>query len=224
MLFAERTIRRILTAIKESTATKWAIVVYATLLAITGATAAAQNYCQWTGCNLPQGVISIDPGRLGMVAATAATATAFLLTLHNVQVNFWRRREHVPHLTMALTVQRTEASPSTNVLTATLDAKNTGNALCQINEMSWVVRVIAPYDDPRVATLRASFDAAVNDDPLTRTEFPWDPLEFRTTHHALDVEPGEADQVTEDFLVPPEATTVAVAVYVHNASEHGADG
>ena len=159
-----------------------------------------------------------------MVVATAATATAFLLTLHNVQVNFWRRREHVPHLTMSLTVQRTKVSSSDDVLTATLDAKNTGSALCQINEISWAVRVLAPYSDVRVQLLRDYFDAAVKEDPLTRTEFPWDPVETRNTPHALDVEPGEADQVTEDFVLSPEATTVAVTAYVHNASEQGADG
>jgi hypothetical protein len=125
---------------------------------------------------------------------------------------------------MSLTVQRTSVSPSSDVLTATLDAKNTGSALCQINQISWAVRVLAPYSDVRVELLREHFDVAVEEDPLTRTEFPWDPVETRDTPHALDVEPGEADQVTEDFLIPPEATTVAVAAYVHNASEHGADG
>ena len=59
----------------------------------------------------------------------------------------------------------------------------------------------------------------------TRTEFPWDRLEDdRETVLALEVEPGESDQVTEDFIVSPEVTTIAVAAYVYNAGEEGADG
>ena len=186
--------------------------------------AGMQNYCQWIGCSLPKGIGSIDVSKVGAVVATAATATAFLLTLYNVQVNFWRRREHVPHLTMTVTIQRTKASPSLHVITATLNAKNTGSALCEIKRISWSVRVIAPYDDDKVEELREAFQKAVSEDPYARTEFPWDPLCHRETALALEVEPGESDQVTEDFIVPPQATTIAVTAYVHNASKEGADG
>ena len=120
------------------------IAAYAALLISTAVIAGIQNYCQWTGCSLPKGIGSIDTGKVGTVVATAATATAFLLTLHNVQVNFWRKREHVPHLTMTLRIQRTKASPSLHVITATLGAKNTGSALCKIKLITWSVRVIAP--------------------------------------------------------------------------------
>ena len=201
-----------------------AIAAYAALLIGTAVIAGMQNYCQWTGCSLPKGIGSIDTSKVGTVVATAATATAFLLTLYNVQANFWRKREHVPHLTMILRIQRTKASPSLHVITATLDAKNTGSALCEINRITWDVRVIAPYDDERVEQLKNDFERAVREEPETRTEFPWDPLEDRETVHALDVEPGESDQVTEDFIVPPEATTITVAAYVHNAGKDGADG
>ena len=216
---------RIKSVIQKSGTIKIAIVVYAALLIGTAVIAGMQNYCQWTGCSLPKGIDSIDTSKVGTVVATAATATAFLLTLYNVQLNFWRKREHVPHLTMTLSIQRTKASPSLHVITATLGAKNTGSALCEIERITWSVRVIAPYDDERVEELKNTFESAVLEEPDTRTEFPWDPLEDdRETILALEVEPGESDQVTEDFIVPPEVTTIAVAAYVHNAGKEGADG
>ena len=219
-----KSFERIKTVILESGTIKVAIAAYAALLIGTAVIAGMQNYCQWTGCSLPKGIGSIDTSKVGTVVATAATATAFLLTLYNVQANFWRKREHVPHLTMILRIQRTKASPSLHVITATLDAKNTGSALCEINRLTWDVRVIAPYDDERVEQLKSDFERAVIEEPETRTEFPWDPLGNRVTVLALDVEPGESDQVTEDFIVPPEATTIAVAAYVHNAGKDGGDG
>ena len=221
-----KSFERIKSVIQESGTVKIAIAAYAALLIGTAVIAGMQNYCQWTGCSLPRGIGSIDTSKVGMVVATAATATAFLLTLYNVQVNFWRKREHVPHLTMTLRIQRTKASPSLHVLTATLDAKNTGSALCEIEQITWSVRVIAPYDDEKVEELRNAFEIALRKESDARTEFPWDSLENRETVLALEVEPGESDQVTEDFIVPPEATTIAVTAYVHNAGadKEGAEG
>ena len=90
--------------------------------------------------------------------------------------------------------------------------------------VTWDVRVIAPYDDERIEELKNAFERAVQEDPESRTEFPWDPLKGRETVLSLDVEPGESDQVSEDFIVPPEATTIAVSAYIHNGGQDGADG
>ena len=121
---------RIKSAIQKSGTIKIAIFVYAALLMGTAVIAGLQNYCQWTGCSLPNGIVSIDTGKVGTVVAAAATATAFLLTLYNVQLTFWRKREHVPHLTMTLSVQRTKASPSLHVITADARRKEHRGALC----------------------------------------------------------------------------------------------
>ena len=217
---------RIKSVIQKSGTIKIAIVVYAALLIGTAVIAGMQNYCQWTGCSLPKGIDSIDTSKVGTVVATAATATAFLLTLYNVQANFWRRREHVPHLTMTLRIQRTKASPSLHVITATLDAKNTGSALCEIEPNNLERASDCPLRRRKSRAieecLRKRRCARNRKHERNSRGIRWKMIARLST--PLDVEPGESDQVTEDFIVPPEATTIAVATYVHNAGKDGADG
>ena len=79
-----------------------------------------------------KGIASIDVWKTGMVIGTAGTATAFLATLYVAQRNYLRGREHIPHLTMTLSVERVPVSMTYDVVVASLEAQNTGSGLCTV--------------------------------------------------------------------------------------------
>ena len=78
---------------------KTVLASFALCLLITAAIAIAQNVYVWTANVPPQGLATIDAGRLGMVVGTSGIATAFLtaflVTLFGAERNYRRSRE--PH-------------------------------------------------------------------------------------------------------------------------------
>ena len=98
----------------EAVASHWlprtAWILFATLILATAALGLTQNIYNWMGETPPKGIASIDVWKTGMVIGTAGTATAFLATLYVAQRNYLRGREHIPHLTMTLSVERVPVS------------------------------------------------------------------------------------------------------------------
>ena len=60
-----------------------------------------------------------------MVVGTAATVSAFLITLYVAERNYRRGREHIPHLSVRLHVNRVAVSRQHEAIIITLGAENT---------------------------------------------------------------------------------------------------
>ena len=135
----------------EAISTHWlprtAAITFALLLLTTAALGLTQNAYKWTGGTLPKGIASIDVWKMGMVIGTAGTATAFLATLYVTQRNYLRGREHIPHLTATLSIERVALSLTYDALVGSLEAKNTGSGLCTVQDVNWMVVAVSPYDD-----------------------------------------------------------------------------
>ena len=152
-----------------------------------------------------------------MVIGTSGTAAAFLVTLYVAERNYRKGREHIPHLTMQLQVTRMAVSGAYDAIVLTLEAKNTGSALCSVDEIQWAVHAISDYDDETAELMRQEFAGRENADQ--EIEFPWHELDSDTTRHVTAIEPGETEQMTHDFLIPRQIGAVMASAWVSNASQ-----
>lgn len=211
-------IRNVLDALADSPIPKVAVLVFAWLLTITLAIALTQNISKWVDTELPRGVASIDVWKLGMVIGTSGTATAFLVTLYVAERNYRRSREHIPSLSIDLSVVRVPVSLSYDAIIVTLNATNTGTGLCDVDQVEWSIRAVSPYTDNDVDQLVKIFEG--RDTDSEEIEFPWRRIELedRVTPLNISIEPKETDQTTQDFIIPAEVTAVVVTAWVVNGS------
>ena len=144
-------------------------------------------------------------------------AAAFLATLYVAQRNYLRGREHIPHLTMTLSVERVPVSMTYDVVVASLDAKNTGSGLCTVTDVNWMVVAVSPYDDETVNSLMEEFGGAT--DLSQEEEFPWYKVAERPVKVDLLIEPGETEQLTQEFVIESVIGTTITSAYVVNGSE-----
>ena len=210
-------IRAALEAVANSWIPKTVLGAFALSLAATAAVAIVQNAYSWSGNSPPAGIATIDAGRLGMVVGTAGTASAFLVTFYVAERNYRRGREHIPHLTMRLRVDRVAVSEQYDAIIVALEAENTGSGLCYVNEIQWAVHAISNYDDETAEQMKQEFAARADSDQ--ETEFPWHELAADVTSHIIAIEPGETEQMTHDFLIPHQIEAGVASAWVSNASQ-----
>ena len=205
----------------EAVASHWlprtAWFVFAAFLIATAAVGLTQNIYIWLGEATPKGLASIDVWKTGTVIGTAGTATAFLATLFIAQRNYLRSREHIPHLTMNLSVERVAISKTYDVIVASMEAQNTGRGLCTVKEVDWMLVAVSPYDDEAVDQMIEEFES---DTDLTREEeFPWHEITKRSVNVDLQIEPSETEQLTQEFVIKSEIEATITSAYVVNDSD-----
>ena len=215
-------IRSIIDALASSLIPKVVGVLFGFFLVGTLAVGAVQNIYTWTDASPPAIIGSIDVWKLGMVVGTTGTATAVMVTLYVADRNYRRGREHVPNLSMELRVQRVPASLLYDAVVVTLDAKNTGTGLCEIEEVQWSVGVVSPYNDAVVEEMQDEFDNRPRDD--REYEFPWHEVKRDSTKCIAAIEPNETEQITYDFTISAGTVStgpvaIAISAWVPNASE-----
>ena len=209
-------IRSIIDALASSLLPKIVGTIFGLFLVLTVAVGVIQNIYTWTGASPPAIIDSIDVWRLGMVVGTTGTASAVMVTLYVADRNYRRSREHIPNLSMELQVQRVPTSRLYDAVVVTLDAKNTGTGLCEIEEVQWSIRVVSPYNDDVVLEMQREYDNRPDDDGVY--EFPWHEVKKDSTKCVAGIEPNETEQVTYEFTIPAEPTVIIVSAWVPNAS------
>ena len=212
----ETRLRAALEAIANHWLPRTAWILFATLLLATAGLALTQNIYIWLGETPPKGIASTDVWKTGMVIGTAGTATAFLATLYVAQRNYLRSREHIPHLTMTLSVERVAVSMTYDVIVASLEAQNTGSGLCAVNEVNWMVVAVSPYDDETVEQMVEELEDDA--EPTWEEEFPWHEIAQRLVRVDLLIEPGETEQLTQEFVIKSEIGATITSAYVVNGS------
>ena len=210
-------IRSIIDALASSLLPKIVGIIFGLFLILTFAIGIIQNAYTWTDASPPAIIDSIDVWRLGMVVGTTGTASAVMVTLYVADRNYRRSREHIPNLSMELQVQRVPASQLYDAVIVTLDAKNTGTGLCEIEEVQWSIRVVSPYDDGTVEEMQEEFDERLNDG--FDYEFPWQEISSDSTKCLAGIEPNETEQFTYDSTIPAEPVVIVVDAWVPNVSE-----
>ena len=210
-------IRSIIEALASSLIPKVVGILFGFFLIVTLTVGVVQNVYTWTDANPPAIIGSIDVWRLGMVVGTTGTATAVMVTLYVADRNYRRSREHVPNLSMELQVHRVPASQLYDAVVVTLNAKNTGTGLCEIEEVQWSIKAVSPYDDDIVEAMQEEFDKRVNDG--SEYEFPWHEIKSDSIRCLAGIEPNETEQFTYDFTIPAEPDVIVVDAWVPNVSK-----
>ena len=136
--------------------------------------------------------------------------------MYVAQRNYLRGREHIPHLTMTLSVERTAASMTYDVIVASLEAQDTGSGLCALNEVNWMVVAVSPYDDDTVEQMAEELEDDA--EPTREEEFPWHEIAQRSVRVDLLIEPGETEQLTQEFVIKSEIEATTTSAYVVNGS------
>ena len=117
---------------------------------------------------------------------------------------------------MTLSVERIAVSMTYDVIVATLEAQNTGSGLCTVNEVNWMVVAVSPYDDETVEQMVVELEDDA--EPTRDEEFPWHEIAQRPVRVDLLIEPGETEQVTQEFGIKSEIGATITSAYVVNGS------
>lgn len=151
-----------------------------------------------------------------MVIGTAGTTTAFLATLYVAQRNYLRSREHIPHLTMTLSLERVAVRRKRDVIMASLEAENTGSGLCTVREINWMAVAVSPCDDETVGQMEEGF--RTDTDQAHGEELAWHGITQRPVRVDMRMEPGETGQLTQEFAIGAEARDAITSAYVSGRS------
>ena len=176
--------------------------------------ALTQLISSWTGAVLPKAIASIDVARLGTTIGSVGVAAAFLVTLFMAQRHGLLSRQHIPSLSMTLTIKRFPCSLKYDTIAASLEARNSGSGLCTVREVKWAVVVASPYGDETVESMAKDFA----DDSVQEELFPWHTLAQRTVPVHLLIEPKETEQLTQEFVILSEIGATMTSVNLVNES------
>ena len=117
---------------------------------------------------------------------------------------------------MTLSVERIAVSMTYDVIVATLEAQNTGSGLCTVNEVNWMVVAVSPYDDETVKQVVVELEDDA--EPTRDEEFPWHEIAQRPVRVDLLIEPGETEQLTQEFGIKSKIGATITSAYVVNGS------
>ena len=103
-----------------------------------------------------------------------------------------------------------------DVVVASLEAQNNGSGLCTVNEVNWMVVAVSPYDDETMNLLVDEFEG--ESELRQEEEFPWYKVTERPVKVDLLIEPGETEQLTQEFVIKSEIGATITSAYVVNGS------
>ncbi len=193
-----------------------ALGMFAVLLGLTAVIGLAQMAYAWTGSAPPGAIASLDVWKLGMVVGTAGTSATLLITLYIAERDYFRSRKHIPSLSLELRIERVSVSQSYDAIVLILKAENTGTGLCVIREVSWELDALSPYEDEEVEEMLEEYDNPEDDEDFL---FPWRTLGEEITPDAIQIEPGERQLITHDFIIPSVVGAVTASAWIENVQD-----
>ena len=153
-------------------------------------------------------------------AESVATLAAILVGGFWTYRLFVRRRTSRPRLNLHVALASSPAPDSKRLLQIRIELENIGDVLIRLGEVTTWVQQINPTPDEALEHLTAH-------DPLAETgtrEIPWPRIatrRFSFPPGEAEIEPGETDQVTYDFLIADEVSELQVYTYFKNVSKKG---
>ena len=209
-------VRQAIGAATGSKMPRIALGTFAVLLGLTAIIGLGQMVYAWIGSVPPAAIASIDVWKLGMVVGTAGTSATLLITLYIAERDYFRSRKHIPNLSLELRIERISVSPSYDAIVLILKAENTGTGLCAIREVSWELDALSPYEDEDVEEMLEEYDNPEDDEDFL---FPWRTLGEEIVPDAIQIEPGERQLITHDFIIPSVVSAVTASAWIENVQD-----
>lgn len=159
---------------------------------------------------------SVDLRGVGLAAGGLATMVGVAIAALVGYYKFQLFREGRPHLTIDLTASHRPVSPRHIHIGVTARLANTSKVMIEVQRCVWRLSFIAPYS------------AAVMDEKVAEfaggggNNNQWDELGWRmlswpeTQNPDLEIEPGETDEITYDFIIATDVESVAIRLAVAN--------
>ena len=136
---------------------------------------------------------------------------------------FFLFRENKSQLTVSLTVSSRIINDGNVHIGAIAKAKNTGKVNVNVDKIDWELAAIAPYDNSALQEIQKEYDSFTrqerNDENtlVEDVEFPWHGIQsYSIERWGMNVEPGETEELTFDFIAPAEVKSVVVSLFIIN--------
>ena len=130
---------------------------------------------------------------------------------------FIKKRQHYPRAAVSHQTHAFSLPDGRTLLRVTAKVANIGEMLMCPRDIRTRVQHLLPVPDHIAAQMQLSTDPP-NDD----AEFPWPVLGkrvWRIDEGMADIEPGEAEVLPSDFIIPPGVTHVLVYTHVPNPAK-----
>ena len=162
-----------------------------------------------------------DAAKVASVAGAMATMAGLTLAAFAGYYKFQLFREGKRHLTIDLQVSHRPITSRHTHVGATAVLKNTSKVAVRVEEVTWVMKAVAPYEASDIDDKRDQFFEQDQDD---WQEFGWDILDqFTVPKDDHIIEPGESDEITFDFIAPATLEAAAVSLFIPNSARADAD-
>ncbi len=166
---------------------------------------------------------SVDWNTAKTIAETMeATITSLALVVGAIWTyrRFIRQREPYPRASVSHTVQQVFVGTNRRLLHIEATLTNSGQTLIRLERFrTWLQQV-----QPLVSSLAAQLHADQDLVPECAQEVPWPLLEKREKtweRGAAEVEPGEGEMLSSDFIIDASIEVVQVYTYVWNHHKPG---
>ena len=160
-----------------------------------------------------------------LIAQIAFYLSPLIIALVTLGLAWWRFkifRVREPAITTDLQVSSRRSSPSYNALSAVVVLSNTSRVAVRITDLTWSVRVLAPYSNEAMASKIDEYvpHMIVAGSPI---EFPWNVnYTISRVDARIYLEPGESNTISMSLAIPDWIE--AVDVLIELDSPHRAEG
>lgn len=159
---------------------------------------------------------SVDLRGMGLAAGGIATMVGVAIAALVGYYKFQLFREGRPHLTIELTASHRRVSPGFAHIGAIARLSNTSKVVVIVSTATWNLTAIAPYTEAAAERLRQDFVRGYRYDG---DEFGTSLQKQVCSQFYLNIEPGETDEVTLDFIVQSDLESVAITLFIDNDAE-----
>ena len=154
-----------------------------------------------------------DAAKVASVAGAMATMAGLTLAAFAGYYKFRLFREGKRHLTIDLRVSHRPITSLHTHVGATAVLKNTSKVAVRVEEATWELAAVAPYEASVIDDKKKEFSEG------DWQEFPWNIIDgFTIPRRTHIIEPGESDEVTFDFIAPAALEAAVVSLFIPDSA------
>jgi hypothetical protein len=166
-----------------------------------------------------QDLMTIEVAReIAAIVASGVTAVAVVVAGLWTYWLFVRQRLRFPRVEITVSVQDEPLSQSQRLVQVTVALRNTGSVLLRSRSAELRLRQVVPVPDALRDSVLSGFDPV----PPGKTEVEWPMLVGREWPWAIgqfEIEPGEVDVLTADFVIDSSIEVVQLYFFLSNPSK-----
>ena len=198
------------------------VVAFALIIAVKGG---IQVTYSALGEQEPKWLSAFDAGPVAKTFNLLVVTTVIVAGAYVGYRKFFLFRENKAQLTVSLTVSSRYINDDNAHIGAIAKAENTGKVNVDVDKIDWELAVISPYDNTTLREMQDEYNKFIKEEQerndenvlVEDVEFPWHIIQsYSIERWGMNVEPGETEELTFDFIVPVEIRSVVVSLFIEN--------